>query len=81
MLLCLSSVRWRSVLEESEEGAGEVAFEAAVRFAPCFAFADAAFDVGGRGRMDPSAGDEDLVQGSVELTVAVSVEAVADRLS
>ena len=81
MLLCLSSVGWGSVLEESVEAAGEVAFEAAVGLAACFAFADAAFDVGDRGFVDSSAGDEDLVECAVELAVAAAVEAVADRLS
>ena len=31
--------------------------------------------------MDSSSGDEDLVEGAVELSVAAAVEAVADRLS
>jgi hypothetical protein len=31
--------------------------------------------------MDPSAGDKDLVQGAVELSIAAAVEVVADRLS
>ena len=34
------------VLEEAEEAASEVAIEAAGRFAACFAFAEASFDVG-----------------------------------
>src|SRR4051794_7454062 len=81
MLLCLSSVPWCSVLEESEEAAGEVALEAAVGLAPCLAFAEASFGVGDRGLVDSAAGDEDLVECSVELAVAAAVEAVADRLS
>jgi hypothetical protein len=81
MLLCLSSVRWGSVLEESEEAAGEVALEAAVCFAPGLAFAEASFGVSVGGGMDPSAGDEDLMQCSVELSVAAAVESVADRLA
>src|SRR3954451_10822639 len=56
MLLCLSSRRWRSVLEEPVEVAGEVAFEAAVGLAAGFAFADPAFDVRDRGRMDSASG-------------------------
>ena len=48
MLLCLSSVRWCSVLEESVEAAGEVAFEGAVGFAACFVLADSTFDGGDR---------------------------------
>jgi hypothetical protein len=70
MLLCLSSVGWRSVLEEPVEAAGEVAFEAAVGFAACFAFADPVFDVGDRWLVDSTSGHEDLVEGSVELSVA-----------
>jgi hypothetical protein len=81
MLLCLSSVRWRSVLEESEESAGEVAFEAADGLAAGLAFADPAFDVGDRGRIDSASGDEDLVEGAVELAVSAAVESVADRLA
>ena len=81
MLLCLSSVHGRSVLEEPVEAAGEVAFEAAVCFSACFAFADPSFDVRDRGFVDSAAGDEDLVHRSVELSVAAAVESVADRLS
>jgi len=81
MLLCLSSVRWGSVLEEPVEAAGEVAFEAAVCFAAGLAFADAPFDVGDRGGVCAASGDEDLLQGPVELSVAAAVESVADRLS
>lgn len=45
MLLCLLS-RCRRRLQESEEGAGEVAFEAADGFAFAFASVGAAGDVG-----------------------------------
>src|SRR5947209_18860615 len=81
MLLCLSSRDWRSVFEESVEAAGEVALEAAVRFAACFALLYSALDVGDRGGMCAFAGDEDHVQCAVEFSVAASVESVADYLA
>src|SRR6266508_6913415 len=69
------------MLEQSVEAAGEVALEAAVCFAATFAVADASIDVGDRRLVCASAGDEDHVQGAVELAIAAAVEAVADRLS
>ena len=62
--------RWRSVFEEPVEAAGEVALEAAVCFAPCFAFLEAPFDVGDRGGVCAFAGDEDHVECAVEFAVA-----------
>ncbi len=46
-----------------------------------FAVSDSSIDVGDRRRMCASAGDEDHVQGAVELAIAAAVEAVADRLA
>jgi hypothetical protein len=54
-----------------------LAFEAADRFAPAFAFGLFAFEVGACGCMDASLGYGDAVQGAVELAVAAAVEAVA----
>jgi len=68
-------------LEQSVKAAGEVALEAAVCFAATLAVSDSSIDVGDRRRMRASAGDEDHVQGAVELAVAAAVEAVADRLA
>jgi hypothetical protein len=70
MLLCLSSRYWWSVFKLVVEVAGEVALEAAVCFAPCFAFGEAAFEVGDRGGVCALAGDEDHVQGAVQFAVA-----------
>ena len=78
-LLCLSSRRG-CVLEESVEVAGEVAFEAADRFATSLAFLDATLDVGDRRGVGAASGDEDHVQCAIELPVAAAVEAVADCL-
>src|SRR6266545_1615170 len=64
MLLCLSSLQRRSVFEEPVEAAGEVALEAAGRFASTLAFLDATVDVGDRLRVCATSGDEDHVQGS-----------------
>ena len=49
---------------------GEVALEAADRFAWCFAFAGAARDVGDRVRVAFAAGEQDRVWCAVELVVA-----------
>jgi hypothetical protein len=75
-----SSGRWW-VLEEPVEVAGEVALEAAVCFARGFAVLASTGDVVDRWLMPAAAADEDHVQGTVELTVAASVESVADRLT
>jgi predicted component of type VI protein secretion system len=81
MLLCKSSRLWRSVFEESVEVAGEVALEAAGRFAVALAFSDATLDVGDRRRVRATSGDEDHVQCAVESAIAAAVEPVADRLA
>jgi hypothetical protein len=80
MLLCLSSCCWWA-LEESVEPAGEVALEAAGRFAAALTFADSAFDVVDGRSVDSASREDDLVQGAVELPVATAVESVADRLA
>jgi hypothetical protein len=80
MLLCLSS-RQRRVFEESVEVSGEVALEAAGGLAASFSFLDSAFDVVGGRSVRSASGNDDLVEGSVELSVAAAVEAVADRLA
>jgi hypothetical protein len=63
------------------EVAGEVALEAAGRFAGCFAFVVAAFDVGDGGGVVLAAVEDDCVEGAVEVAVAASVESVADGLA
>jgi hypothetical protein len=63
--------------EGVEDDAGELAFEAADRFAAALAFGLFAFEVGARGRMDACLGDSDPVEGGVELAVAAAGEAVA----
>ena len=68
----------RCCLQLSEEGAGEVAFEAADGVAFGFSFAEAAADVGLRFGVDSFAAEDDRVEGAVELAVVAAVEAVAD---
>jgi hypothetical protein len=80
MLLCLSSHRWR-VLEEPVEIAGEVALEAAGRFAAAPSLLGSPVDVVDRRLVQAAAGDDDLVEGAVEFPVAAAVEPVADRLT
>src|SRR5438477_9536471 len=80
MLLCLSS-RQRRVFEESVEVAGEVAFEAAGGLAAALCFAGSTFDVVDGRSVCSASGEDDLVACSVELSVAVAVESVADRLA
>jgi len=81
MLLCLSSRQRCSVFEWPVEVAGEVALEAAGRFASAFAFLDATVDVGDRGGVCAVSGDGDHVECPVESAVAAAVEAVADCLA
>jgi hypothetical protein len=69
------------VFEEAVEAAGEVALEAADGFAVSLAFADASVDVVDRGRVGSAPGDEDVVEGAVQLAVAAAVEAVSDGLA
>src|SRR5215217_4783144 len=80
MLLCLSTRR-RRVFEESVEVSGEVAFEAAGGLAGAFAFLDSTLDVVDGRSVRAASGDSDLVERSVELSVACAVEPVADRLA
>src|SRR5438477_5087836 len=80
MLLCLSS-RQRRVFEESVEVAGEVAFEAAGGLAAALSFAGSTLDVVDGRSVCSASGEDDLVEGPVELSVAVAVESVADRLA
>ena len=63
-------------LEESPDVAGEVALEAADRFARGLAFAASAFEVVARGLVAASAGDDDPVQCGVDLAVAALVKAL-----
>ena len=76
----MSSRRWR-VLEESVEGAGEVALEAAGGLVAALPFAEAALDEVDGWSVHATSGEDDLVEGAVELSVAAAVEPVADRLS
>src|SRR6266545_3202291 len=80
MLLCLSS-RQRRVFEEPVEVSGEVALEAAGGLAAAFAFLDSTLDVVDGRSVGSASGNDDLVECSVELSVAAAVEPVADRLA
>src|SRR5919204_3955059 len=80
MLLCLSS-RQRRGLEEPVEVSGEVAFEAAGGLAAAFPFLESSFDVVDGRSVCSASGNDDLVECSVELSVAAAVEPVADRLA
>jgi hypothetical protein len=61
----------------AEDDAGEVAFEAAERFAAAFAFGAFAFEVGARVGVVARLRDRDPVERGVELAVAAAVETVA----
>jgi hypothetical protein len=63
------------------DAAGEVAFEAAERFAVGLAFGGLASDVGLRLGVAAGAGDGDAVDRGVDLAVAAAVEAVAVGLA
>ena len=65
----------------SVEVAGEVALEAAGGFAAALSFADSPLDVVDCRLVDSASGEDDLVEGPVELSVAAAVEPVADRLA
>jgi hypothetical protein len=69
------------VLEESVEIAGEVALEAAGGLAAALPFADATLDVVDGRSVHSASRKDDLVECAVELSVAGSVESVADRLA
>src|SRR3954454_3865434 len=64
-------------LEQSPDAAGEVALEAADRFAGALAFATPAIDVVARRRVTACAGDDHAVQRRVDLAVSASVEPLA----
>ena len=61
--------------------AGDVAFEAAACFAGGFALAGAFGDVGAGFGADPGPGDDDGVEGLVELAVAAPVQPVTGVLT
>ena len=73
LLLCQGGARFEGV----EDDAGELAFEAADRFAAALAFALLAFEVGACWRVHAALRDRDAVEGAVELPVAAAVEPVA----
>src|SRR6266568_3178233 len=77
----MASSRQRRVFEESVEVAGEVAFEAAGGLAAALSFAGSTLDVVDGRSVCSASGNDDLVECSVELSVAAAVEAVADRLA
>jgi hypothetical protein len=83
LLLCqeidgkVLSSGWGGWLEEVPDAAGEVAFEAADRFAVGLAFGGLAGDVGLCLGVAAGAGDGDAVDRCVDLAVAAAVEAVA----
>jgi hypothetical protein len=63
--------------QELPDAAGEVALEAADRFAVGLAFGFLACDEGDGFRVAAGAGDGDAVDGGVDLAVAAAIEAVA----
>jgi hypothetical protein len=63
-------------LQQSPDAAGEVAFEAAQRFAAALAFGLLAREVGGGVGVQAAVGDGEAVQRAVERAVAAAVEAV-----
>ena len=64
-------------VEQAPDAAGEVAFEAADRFAFGFAFGVSAVEVGAGGWVGAGAGERDDVDRAVELAVTAAVEPVA----
>src|SRR5436190_22029903 len=80
MLLCLSSRQGRA-FEEPVEVSGEVALQAARGLAAAFPFLDSTLDVVDRRSVRAAAGNDDLVECPVELSVAAAVEPVADPLA
>ena len=77
MLLCQGGGYFEGV----EDGAGELSFEAADRFAFAFPFGLFAFEVGARRRVVARLGDRDPVERGVQLAVAAAVESVPLALS
>ena len=68
-------------LKQSPDVAGEVALEAADRFAGALAFGAAAGDVVAGGLVAARAGDDHAVQRGVDLAVAALVEPLAARVA
>jgi hypothetical protein len=68
-------------LEKSPDAAGEVALEAADRFAGAFAFAAASLDVVAGLGVTAGACDDHAVKRGVDLAVAALVEALALRVA
>jgi hypothetical protein len=70
---------WSGVgrLEQVPDAAGEVAFEAADRFARALAFGSLAVQVGARLGMAAGTGDGDAMDRRVDLAVAAAVQAMA----
>src|SRR5512132_4251702 len=68
-------------LEGSPDVAGEVALEAADRFAGALAFGASALDVVARLWVAAGAGDDHAVQRGVDLAVAARVEPLALRVA
>ena len=64
-------------MEQVPDAAGEVALEAADRFAAALAFGAASGDVVARGLVAAGAGDDDAMKRRVDLAVAAAVEPVA----
>ncbi len=72
MLLCQE----RLVFDGGVDGAGEMSLKAAKGFTTALAVGLTPFEVGARRRVHACLGDRDLMQRTVELTVAAAVEAV-----
>src|SRR5579875_3889029 len=75
----LDAVRWWSGggVEQSPDASGEVAFEAADRFALALAGCDLALDIGPGGWTEVHLGERDDVDRAVQLPVTATVQAVA----
>src|SRR5438105_1079756 len=67
--------------QQAEDGAGEVSFQAAQRFAAALPFSLFAFEVVASGAVDAALGDGDAVERAVELAVAGAVEPVPALLA
>jgi hypothetical protein len=67
--------------QESPQGAGELTFEAADRFAVGLAFGELLLEVGTGGWMHADLRDRDAVQGGVELAVPAAVEAMTGAVA
>ncbi len=67
--------------EKAPEVAGELAFEAAERFAVALAFGELLLEVGACGWVHADLGEGDAAQRGVELPVTARVEAVAGAVA